>query len=50
MTQCDCPDWDRNMRLINSIVALASARSGVDYYKDGKEFVFCPWCGKELKK
>jgi hypothetical protein len=45
---CDCPDWDKEIRIVNSAHVLQSVRSGGGYQYPGKQFKFCPWCGKAL--
>lgn len=36
MKECKCEDWKENIEYLD-----------MNYY-DGKEFEFCPWCGKKL--
>lgn len=47
---CTCKDWEPNMRAINGPIVLQSIRSGGRYQYTGKQFVYCPWCGKKLKE
>jgi hypothetical protein len=46
---CNCPDWEPQIAKINGPISLQSVRSGGAYQYDGKQFVFCPWCGSRLK-
>ncbi len=56
--QCTCKDFKPNMEIINAPLMLQVARNPQHFKKDksgtikaymGKPFVYCPWCGEELK-
>ena len=47
MVWCDCKDWNKGMSSLRAAVAI-SRLHGVGY--EGSEMVYCPWCGKKLKK
>lgn len=47
MAFCKCDDWKKGMKCINGAMALAR-HHGWEY--EGETMVFCPWCGKRLKK
>lgn len=46
---CNCSDWEPQIAKINGPISLQSVRSGGAYQYDGKQFIFCPWCGSRLK-
>jgi len=46
--KCNCKDWEENIDILNGPTVLQSIRTGSKGYT-GKVFVYCPWCGKELK-
>lgn len=51
MTQCDCSDWEPNIKIINGYISMqASMAWGAKSGYKGKQFIFCPWCGKKLNK
>ena len=43
--ECNCQDWINNIDKLDAPFILAWTH-GMSY--DGKEFMFCPWCGQEL--
>ena len=43
---CTCKDWKPEVDKINGYITM-SVIHGMNQY-DGKLFVYCPWCGKEL--
>lgn len=45
---CTCLGWKQNIGKLNASFVLQSARSGGKNQYNGKEFEFCPWCGKNL--
>jgi hypothetical protein len=45
---CSCPDWEPELKKINGPIVLQSVRSGGAYRYNGKQFIFCPWCGERL--
>ena len=45
--ECDCPDWRKNISIINGMLVTLSVH-GIQY--KGKIFNYCPWCGKLLVK
>lgn len=47
MVFCKCDSWDKSMKCINGAQTLAY-HHGWAY--EGETMVFCPWCGKRLKK
>lgn len=42
-----CEDWPVQIELVNGPIVLQAARSGFRNQFQGKQFVFCPWCGKK---
>jgi len=44
---CDCEDWVRGMKWLNSVHMMAHVHGHPDF--TGKTFQFCPWCGKKLE-
>ena len=44
---CDCKDWEYGMTQIDGFIMLGLATKGYTYR--GKQFVYCPWCGKQIK-
>jgi len=44
LKDCDCDDWRLDMNQINSFILFAFSH-GITY--KGKQFRYCPWCGKE---
>lgn len=49
---CSCKDYDAQINIIDSYIMEESLRQGTDTYleRGGIPFVFCPWCGKKLKR
>lgn len=48
---CTCKDWQPNIDKINGFIAMQTHMAwGNKRGYDGKVFVYCPWCGKKLKK
>jgi len=45
---CLCPDFKENVEKLNAPFVLAVARNPDAGGYKGKQFQFCPWCGKEL--
>ena len=43
MFTCDCMFWNENIDELNRVLL----NSTKEYY--GDKFLFCPWCGSELK-
>lgn len=43
---CNCNDWDCAKK-IDGIIMFAHTH-GIKY--TGKQFIYCPWCGKRLKE
>jgi len=43
---CKCQDWQENINKMNAGFAIMDIHGFGGY--SGKEFVFCPFCGKEL--
>lgn len=43
--ECNCPDWQDNMSILNTPWMLGLAAVG-GY--TGKKFKYCPWCGSKL--
>jgi len=49
--KCSCPDWKPNMEKLNAPNLFLHARNSETYKGyEGKIFIYCPWCGKELKE
>ena len=46
--ECDCQDWKENIKKINGPILLQGIHGMGEY--DGKQFVYCPWCGGRLQK
>jgi len=46
MEDCKCEDWIENISKINGAFTMQCIHGGSGY--EGKQFVYCPWCGKEL--
>lgn len=46
---CKCKDWVQNIRRINAPIEFEAIHTHGPGY-EGKFFVYCPWCGKELEK
>jgi hypothetical protein len=46
--ECKCKDWKKNIEHLNAGFTLMAVHGGGGY--SGKKIVFCPWCGKKLKK
>jgi len=44
---CYCEDWEPNIELVNEPLGLWNAHGGNGY--EGKQFVYCPWCGMHLR-
>jgi len=44
---CDCEDWAHGMTQINGFIRLGLLTKG--YIYNGKQFSYCPWCGKQIK-
>jgi hypothetical protein len=44
---CNCDDYKENLEKINNKILFCYTH-GILY--DGKQFVYCPWCGKRLKE
>lgn len=42
-----CLDWKENMSKIDNIFLILSIHNII---YDGKQFKYCPWCGKEIEK
>lgn len=48
---CDCPDWEPNTKILNAYVQMGVIHGMGDYKaRNGKPFVYCPWCGEKLKE
>ena len=45
---CECKEWKENIDKLNAGFVFLSTR-GVGGYT-GKQFNFCPWCGKKFPK
>lgn len=43
---CVCNDWKTENNKINSFIVLGNAHQMI---YNGKKFLFCPWCGQDLK-
>ena len=43
---CDCEDWKRGMAQLDGFVMLGFTQG---YKYTGKPFIYCPWCGKQIK-
>lgn len=47
--KCEWKDWSENIDKVNEPLLLLYARNLMTTKGyTGKQFVFCPWCGKEL--
>lgn len=45
---CSCLDYEDNMAQINALILSPwNISHGADTY-NGKDIVYCPWCGKKL--
>ena len=44
---CNCKDWQENIVELQKPWHLWFSQNGDSY--NGKQFNFCPWCGKSLK-
>jgi hypothetical protein len=48
---CECEDWKENIPKVNGHVFLAVARNpNTEKGYTGKQFIYCPWCGKKLEE
>lgn len=49
--KCNCKDWKENNDKLSAGFSLLFARNP-DTYKgyEGKQFIYCPWCGERLKE
>ena len=47
MKVCECDKWKRSMEQIDNYFMLGWTH-GMRY--TGDEFIYCPWCAKELKE
>ena len=45
---CNCKDWKENLPKLNKPWGLYVAHGGDGY--DGKQFIYCPWCGKKIRE
>ena len=45
LTPCDCEDWEKNLPILNSFISYGRVSVMGEY--TGKQFLFCPWCGKQ---
>lgn len=43
---CTCLDWKENIDKLNAPFVFSSIH-GIE--SNVKQFIFCPWCAKELK-
>jgi hypothetical protein len=46
--RCSCKDWVENLMKLNEPWIIAIAHGSPGY--TGKQFVYCPWCSKKLKR
>lgn len=44
---CTCNDWIENIKTINDALIFNQIRSGS--ILKIKQFIYCPYCGKEIK-
>jgi len=44
LEQCICKDWKKSMSQIEGAQFMAQ-NHGMQY--TGKQFLYCPWCGKK---
>ena len=48
---CNCKDWKDNIDKINAAIGFLFARNPHTYKGyEGKQFIYCPWCSKKLRK
>lgn len=47
--ECDCQDWRENIDRVEMPIVLQAIRTSTAGY-DGKQFVYCPWCGRGLRE
>lgn len=45
--ECDCCDYSEQVKQIDSCIELAWVHN---YKLNIIPFIYCPWCGKKLKK
>lgn len=45
---CDCKKYQESARQIYEAQIRDTVKTGLQY--TGDKFVFCPWCGRKLKK
>ena len=49
-----CKDWKENIEKVTAPAMLLYARNPHHYpdgrVYDGKQFIFCPWCGKKRRE
>ena len=43
---CDCKDWEYGMTQLDGFIMFGFTHG---YKYAGKPFVYCPWCGKQIK-
>ena len=47
---CNCKDYKKNMELLNEPFVFLTARNPQSYKGyQGKQFIYCPFCGKKLR-
>ena len=43
---CDCEDWQYGMKQLDGFIMFGFTHG---YKYTGGPFVYCPWCGKQIK-
>ena len=43
---CDCKDWQHGMTQLDGFIMFGFTHG---YKYAGRPFVYCPWCGKQIK-
>ena len=50
MIKCTCEYWEPNIKIINGYIDTQACHSwGNKNGYEGQPFIYCPWCGSELK-
>lgn len=42
-----CPDWKPQTDFLNGPIVIQTVRSGFTWKYPGKQFNYCPWCGRK---
>ena len=45
LKDCTCKDWSKHIPEIDGFITMAVVHGSSGYR--GKQFQFCPWCGKK---